>query len=189
MENLFDNVPDEEPKTLRIGSFWTWRRPDISAAYSTDLYTLKYRLTNLDDSSTKEITATEDATGYLIEVDNATTATYTAGNYVWVPIIVRDSDSVEVTLDSGDVMIETSDPSQTFSYRVLVAIRATLEKTASKEQQQYSIAGRQLIRRSTSELLALEQEFQRRVEKERNSRQRKLGRGGKKRVLVKMSGV
>lgn len=186
MENLFEKVPDEEPRTLRIGSFWTWRRPDITEAYPTATYTLKYRLTNLDDSTTKEITATKDATGHLVEVPSQKTATYTAGNYVWVPVIVRVSDSVEIPLDAGDLVVETSDPSQTFNYRVLVAIRATLEKTASKEQQQYSIAGRQLIRRSTSELLALEQEFQRRVEKERSNRQRKLGRGGKKRVLVKM---
>lgn len=194
MENVFDtaNYPDAVPSTLTAGSRWAWTRSDITSAYPTSLYTLKFRLSLLADPYTDySITAGKVSGAHVVEVATSVTSGYAAGDYDWFAIIVRDSDSEEVTVDRGSVTIQPdmgAAPGDTRSWvlRVLTAIRATIEGTASKEQSGYSIGGRSLTLRTPGELLELEQEFSRRWKQEQAKTNIAAGRmSGANTVLVR----
>lgn len=191
MQNLFDtdNYPATEPTELVAGALWAWTRPDITEAYPTADYTLKYRL-SLQISPFTVINITAAKTGDAHTVQETSTGTNPAGEYAWQAVLVRDSDDAEVVVDTGllTVLPAVSGGVDTSSwvYQVLTAIRATLKGTASKEQQEFEIAGRRIVSRSINELLDLEKEFARRWRQERQEIDRKNGRKGR-RVLVGMS--
>ena len=195
MENKFDTAsyPDSVPAELTAGSRWAWTRSDITAAYGTSLYTLKFRFSLLEDPFTDyEITAGKVSAAHVVEVASADTAAYTAGAYTWTAVVVRDSDSEEVSVDTGFLSIKPdlgASPGDTRSYvyQVLTAIRATLLDSATKSQKRLVINGRELENRSHSELLGLEREFSKRWREEQRDIDRKAGRPAGSRVLVKMS--
>jgi hypothetical protein len=195
MNNLFDtaNYPDAEPAELAAGDWWAWTRSDITDAYPTTLYTLKYRFSPLDVSSDAwTIAAGKVSTAHVVEVSQAATAAYPSTYCAWRAIVVRDTDAEEVTVDQGHVEITpalgtTSGTQQSWVYQTLAAIRATLKGTASNEQAEYTIAGRSLVRRTPSELLELEREFTNRWNAEKAEADRKAGRAVNNRVLATMS--
>lgn len=195
MNNAFDsdNYPDQVPDELVAGNRWAWTRSDITAAYPTTLYTLKFRLVALDDSGAAwEITASKTDSAHVVEVSQANTAGYTAGEYKWQAVVVRDSDSEEVTVDTGLVMIVAdlgadSVKASSWAYQILTAIRAVLQGAASDKHRRIEINGRTLESRSYAELMGLEKEFSKRWEAEKAEINRKAGRSTGRRVLVKMS--
>lgn len=195
MNNLFDssNYPDAVPEELVAGNRWGWTRSDITAAYPTASYTLKFRFSLMAAPySDYSVTATKASSAHVIEVATSTTEGYQAGEYSWQAIAVRDSDSEEVTVDRGFVTIvpdlgDTPGNTSSWVYRTLVAIRANLEGTASREDASYSIGGRSLARRTVDELLTLEREFAKRWEAEKAAINRKAGRKKGGRVLAKLS--
>lgn len=186
MINLFDsaNYPTREPGELVVGSLWAWTRPDITAAYPTAEYTLKYKLT-MQVAPFDEIALTAAKAGAQHTIEASSTRSYTDGEYGLQAIVVRDSDAVEVVVDSGLVTIKASETiSQT--YATLIAIQATINKAASQDQLVREISGRRLESRSYGELLALEKEYLKRWNAEKAAAERKRGRRGP-RVLVGMS--
>lgn len=194
MNNLFDsdNYPDEEPTELVAGNRWAWTRSDITAAYPTATYTLKYRFSLLDGTNfTEEFTAGKTGDVHIVEQATTATSAYPAGEYRWQAVIVRVSDSEEITVDTGLVAI-TPDldgdavNAASWVYEVLTAIRATIKGTASEKQAAYSIGGRSLSLRSLTELLDLEREFSKRWDREKAEIERKAGRATRNRVLVTM---
>ena len=194
MDNVFDtaNYQDSEPDVLVCGDRWAWTRSDITEAYPTATYTLKYRFSPLDLGTAWEVVAGKVDSAHVVEVSQATTTAYASSECEWKAIIVRDSDSEEVTVDTGHITIkpEVGAPDGTTTswvYQVLSAIRATILGTASNEQSSYSIGGRALSRRTPGELLELEREFSKRWEAEKAAINRKAGRSTPGRVLVKMS--
>ena len=195
MNNLFDtdNYPDQEPGELVAGNRWAWTRSDITATYPTALYTLKYRLAVMDDSEAVwEITAGKTDSAHVVEVSQASTGGYAVGEYRWQAVVVRDSDSEEITVDSGLVSIiadlgKDAAQAASWTYQVLSAIQATLYGAASDKQRSLEINGRSLSSRSYSELLGLESEFRKRWQREKAEIERKGGRSTGRRTLVKMS--
>jgi hypothetical protein len=195
MQNQFDvsAYPDAVPSTLTAGSRWAWTRSDITDAYPTASYTLKFRFSLLADPYTDySIVASKVSSAHVVEVATSVTSGYAAGDYSWFAVIVRDSDSEEVTVDTGFVTIQPDmgaapGDTRTWVARVLAAIRATIEGTASKEQSGYSIGGRSLSLRTPGELLELEREFHKRWKQEQAEINRAAGRTAVSRVLIKMS--
>lgn len=194
MNNLFDsdNYPDEEPTELVAGNRWAWTRSDITAAYPTAAYTLKYRFSLLDGTHfTEEFTAGKTGDVHIVEQATTATSGYPAGDYRWQAVIVRVSDSEEITVDTG-LLVITPDldgdavNAASWVYEVLTAIRATIKGTASEKQAAYSIGGRSLSLRSLTELLDLEREFSKRWDREKAEIERKAGRATGNRVLVTM---
>ena len=191
MQNLFitDNYPAREPTELVAGALWAWTRPDITEAYPTAEYTLKYRFSQ-QVSPFAVINITAAKTGAAHVVQQSSTGSNPAGEYTWRAVVVRDSDSAEVVVDSGLVtvlpIVTSGVDASSWVYQVLTAIRATLKGAASKDQQELEIAGRRIVARSTGELLDLEREFARRWRQEQAENDRKNGRKGR-RVLVGMS--
>jgi hypothetical protein len=190
MNNQFDtdNYPTQEPDTLSAGERWAWVRPDITGAYPTDSYTLKYLLTLQSSASAQlVITALKTAEKHVIEVGKAITDGYTAGDYAWQAVIVRDSDGEEVVVDDGLLLVvaQTGDI-RSHSQKVLQAIRALIEGTATRDQQEYTINGRTLKRRSIPELLEIERVYAARWKAEKKAIARKAGRLASTNTLVKM---
>lgn len=195
MKNLFDsaNYPNQEPDELAIGSRWGWTRSDITSVYPTATYTLKYRFSLLTSAGTLiEITASKTASAHVVDVGTNVTSDHTAGDYSWQAVIVRDSDSEEVVVDTGFVTLlpdvgDCAVDTRSHNYKVLTAIRATIEGTATRDQMSYSIAGRSLSRRSMDELLKLKTHYETLWNNEVEAKRRKSGRKVSNRVLVKMS--
>jgi len=194
MQNSFDsaNYPDAVPEKLNAGSRWAWTRSDITAAYPTIDYTLQFRFALLVSPYTSElVTASKIDGAHVVELPRAQTAVYAPGDYRWDAIIVRDSDAEEDVVDGGyaNVMPDLgADPGETASwvYQVLVAIRATIKKTATREMRAYMVNGRQIEARSPEELLALEKEFAKRWRQEQDKVNKEAGRSSGSKVLVGM---
>ena len=188
MKNVLDsaNYPDDVPAELVAGSFWAWKRPDISEVYEPDRFTVSLNLLYQDDPQiTFAYTANKIDGAHVFEETG--TGGVTPGLYRWQLWVERDSDSVTVLVDEGFVTVQPGDAAApSYTYRVLVAIRATIEGSASSEQASISFGGRTLTSRNLGELMQLEREFSRRWSEERAAIERKAGRRPGKRVLVKM---
>lgn len=194
MKNQFDseNYPDREPDQLVVGERWAWKRPDIAAAYPTATFTLKYRFSIQNATGTvTEITATKSGSAHVVEVSQTDTSGYAAGDYFWQAVIIRDADSEEVVVDSGywelQPNLDEAVDTRSHNYITLMAIRAVIEQTATKEQASYSVAGRSLSRRNLEELMELEREYLRRWQNEKKEKRRQSGRKIGNRVLAKLS--
>ncbi len=193
MGNAFDsaNYPTTEPAVLVAGDRWLWKRTDLGADYPPASYALKYVLRRHDTGAEIEITAGESGSDYLVEVASAVTALYAAGRYSWTAYIIRSSDSQRLRLGSGalDVVADrdtdAADP-RSHARKVLDAIEAVIEKRATVDQQEYSIAGRSLKRTPVADLLVLRDRYRADVRAEELAERIKNGMGGGGRVLVRL---
>lgn len=178
MDNLFDvdNYPEIEPSSVVKGSLWTWKRSDLSGVYNPTAYDLQYKFSNRDDGSEFTITAGVIDNIFVVEAEVSDQVEAMVGYCQYNTFIVRKSDSKKIQIFEGFMDIEAETSGESYAYATLKAIRATIQKTASKEQQAYSVAGRSLSRRTVQELLELELEFQKRVENERTEANRNAGK-------------
>ena len=88
------------------------------------------------------------------------TSSWPQGLYQYSLRVSKDSQVFEVDFGSFQVDQNIADltndhDARSFQEKTIETIEAVLSKTATLEQQQYTINGRTLIRRSTSELLQL----------------------------------
>jgi len=185
-DNLFDTIPDLAPEYLIVGSRWVWTLTDESSTYPTDTYTLIYIFSNLDDESTNEFTLSKVDNVHKFELSSTITAGLPTGNYLVTLDVLRDSDSEVLTLKQFDLVIDAKTSDDTWTYKALKAVKAVIAKTASKEQSQYSVEGRQLIRRSVGELLQLETNLSLRFTNEKMERKRRAGIKTKSRVRERL---
>jgi hypothetical protein len=183
MANLFDstNYPTTEPGTIVAGDRIAWKRSDLNSDYPVALYSLKYSARLENAGSTEiEITASESGTDYIVEVGQAVTVTYAAGIYHWQAYIIRTTDSERITIDSGTFEVKTNRDAATTDPRghvkkVLDAIEATIEGRASKDQEKYAIAGRELWRTPIPDLIMLRDKY--RAEYVRETRAERIRNG------------
>lgn len=193
MGNAFDsaNYPTREPQTLTVGDRWLWKRTDLGADYPPATYSLKYSLRRHNTGAEIEIIANESGSDYLVEVASATTATYTAGRYVWQAYINRTSDAERLLIGTGTLEVvanrdtAVTDP-RTHARKALDAIEAVIENRATVDQQEYSIAGRSLKRTLVTDLLVLRDRYRAEVRAEERAEKIKQGMGGGGRILVRM---
>jgi len=178
MQNVFDRgqYPSREPQTAVAGDRWVWRRSDIAATYPTAGFDLLYRFTNQSaPASTHDVDATKSDGDFFIEIESSTTVQFFAGAYAWEAVVTRLSDNAEAIVDRG--FIEVTDAATAgHTLVVLLAIRATLEGTATSDQQRIEVGGRVLERRSVEDLLRLEKEYARRWRNEKEQALRSSGR-------------
>lgn len=195
MNNLFDtdNYPDRVPSELVAGSRWGFKRSDVTAAYPTAQYTMLFRLSELASPyADYEFEAGKTGSEHVVEVATAETTGLTQGEYAWQIVVSRDSDSEEVKVDRGFLMLAAdfgNRPGETSSwtYQVLVAIRAAIKSGAANSQRSVTVGGRTVEWRSYSEVLGIEQEFARRWANEKAAADRKAGRVQRGRVLARLS--
>ena len=179
MANLFDTdlARETEPETIIAADRLIWKRTDLHADYANSSYTLKYSARLEGTGSTEiEITASASGDDYLVEIESATTASYTAGVYHWQAYITRNSDSQRLTVDTGTWEVvanrdaATTDPRS--HARIMVEkIESVLEGRAASDVNSYSISGRSLTKIPIPELLqfraSYRAEYVREVRRER----------------------
>lgn len=190
MNNLFDsdNYPDSEPDSLVLGSRWAWKRSDITEAYPTATYTLKYVLAiQADTGEHFTITASKVSAAHVVEVPIASTTNKAIGEYFWQSVVIRDSDSEELVVDSGFIEIKAQTGEvRSHVYKTLMAIRATIEGKAGTDQLSYSINGRSLSRYPIVDLIDFEKRYAQLWKQEKQKLDRENGRAGRHKVLTKM---
>lgn len=192
--NKFDsaNYPSSEPQAIVAGSRLAWKRPDITESYPTATFSLKYTLQRWGSTSDYiEIDAAKVSDEHVVTVDASVSAAYPSGEYAWQAVVVRDSDSAEVIEDEGVVTIypaagAADNTERGWVYLALEAIRATIARTATTDQQSFVVAGRELSRRTPEELMKLEREFSARWDWVKRDIDRQAGRPNSNRVLARM---
>lgn len=148
------DVPTTEPRYLTAGDTWTWQRSlsDYSAA---DGWTLTYALV----TSAAQITITASASGsdHLVEVDAATTAAYTPGDYSWQAYVTSGAERYQV--DTGTVTVRPNLAAASSGYDtrsgaeiILDAINTYLQ-TGDIQAGSVSFEGRQIQYHSLEDLL------------------------------------
>ena len=167
-------IPTSEPSALRAGDTWKWTRslPDYPASAG---WTLKYRFKN--STGGFEIVASASGNDYSITAAAVTTATYTAGTYTW-EAWVEGGSSEKYTIDEGTFVVKpdyravaagAALDDRSHAKKVLDAITAVIENRASKDQERYMIANRELWRTPIPELLKLRQRYLSEVNAEINA--------------------
>jgi hypothetical protein len=137
------------------------------------------------------VTATANGDNFSIAISAATTANYRVGLLSFVSKVSKDA--VVKTIKSGTINIKssfvdlTSFDGRTHAQKVLENIEAVLEKTATKDQESYSIKGRSLSRRSLEELTTLRDKYKREVQQEKNEVDRKNGKASQSIVYARFS--
>jgi hypothetical protein len=183
MANLFDDIPETEPKAVIAGDTLQWKRTDLGSDYPNDEYSLSYEAL-LEGNGTTKISISASARGedYLVSVAAATTATYTAGTYQWRAFITRDSDSARISIGYGtwtvtqDAATGTADP-RTHAKTMLDKIESLLEGKADSDVANYSIQGRSLSKLSVDELLTWRNYYKAEVQKEIREERKRNNQG------------
>jgi hypothetical protein len=152
------DIPTNEPLSLRAGDTWAWTRSLTD--YPATAWTLKYRFKH-PTAAGFEITATASGTDHAVSVAAAVTTSYTAGDWTWTAW-VEGGTSEKYTVDTGTVTIladyrsgaaSATYDGRTHARKVLAAIEAVIEGRASKDQEEYTIAGRSLKRTPVADLI------------------------------------
>lgn len=128
---------------------------------------------HLRGQSAIDITAQGLGTAFTFSVPASVTANYAPGLYAFS---IRASDGTDVfEVESGQLEILTDVASlgaehdaRGHAEKVLASIEAVIEGRANKDQQQYTINGRTLVRTPIADLIELRKTYQREVARKKN---------------------
>lgn len=176
------------PASLRAGDHLSFSAS--LSDYPAGTWTLSYALVK---SATRiTFSATADGTTHVVAVSPSTTANYAVGAYTWVAYVSKSGS--RVTLETGAIEILPDLASASSGYdarsharKVLDAISAVIENRATLDQQQYSIAGRQLVRTPLADLLALRSQYEAMVKAEEAADRVNQGLSGRRRLLTRLA--
>jgi len=195
LANLFDDseAPETEPETFVAGDQVKWKRTDLGTDYPNTAYSLRYssRLEGTG-STTFDVASADSGDDYLMTIAHGTTASLSTGVYHWQLYILRDSDSARLTFDGGtwevksNLDADTSDP-RSHAKITLEAVEAVIEGRATKDQENYSIAGRSLSRTPVADLLSLRDYYRTEFTREQRVERRNNGTGTGARILARFS--
>jgi hypothetical protein len=152
-----------EPTQVRAGDTWQWRREDLAANYPAPTWTLSYVFKNAVKAFS--FSATADGAFFAINVPSAETTDNPAGFYRWAAQVANGDERHTVGTGTTEVLANVFDtpdaPQDTRSKerRILDAIEAVIESRASKDQERYQIAGRELWRTPIKDLLMLRDDY------------------------------
>lgn len=167
------NIPTVFPAGDTIK--WDVSVPDYKAS---DGWALTYEL----KSSTADlatITASADGDDFTVTISASTSANYAAGDYHYAAYVTKGSERFRV--DQGRITVEHNFAAsgnydgRSHTEVVLDAVEAVLESRATKDQENYTIAGRSLGRTPIEDLLLLRDRY--RAEFVKEQRQDRISRG------------
>jgi hypothetical protein len=162
------DIPTNEPRQLRAGDTWEWRREDLAADYPAPTWTLTYRFKNAAGGF--EIVASASGSFFAVTHAAGTTASIAAGTYDWAAQVANGS--AKYTIDSGTLEVlanlfsgtaTAANDQRSHNRKALDAIKAVMEGRASVDQQEYTIAGRSLKRTPMADLIMLLNFYEARV--------------------------
>lgn len=145
-----------EPTEVFAGSTWAWNVV-VPAHSAADGWSIEYIFTNATTAFTIEDDGTATANTYAINVDAATTAGFTAGDYNWQLFAINGAERIYIDTGPTTVNPDISAGNVPFDARshakkTLDAIEAMIQGKATRDQQSYSVAGRSLSRYTFEDL-------------------------------------
>lgn len=174
MPDLFD-AREGEPSELTAGDLWTWRKDDLASAYPPATHVVSYTLTPQAGGTATPVTASEDATGYLVSFTPTVTAAIAAGVYVLTGTVTRTTDGARATFGSWKVTVNANPVTSTADSRsqnkiILDAIEAKIAGRVTKDAESYAIEGRSISRIPIMELRKLAGTYRALVRRENGGR-------------------
>jgi hypothetical protein len=186
-------IPTNEPLELRAGDTWKWTREDLSDT-PAPTWTLTYRFKNAGGGF--EIVATASGANFAVSVVKATTAAIAPGSYTWQAFVDAggeryqvDHGTLKVLPDYGAGVATVALDDRSHARKVLTAIEAILESRATKDQEEYTIAGRSLKRTPIPELLILRDRYRLEVSREVVAERIANGLGDPRRIGIRFNRV
>ena len=173
-----------EPQQLRVGDTWSWRR-SVPGYSASEGWSLRYELVTIGQRIV--IDAVAEGDDFLVLVPANVTAQKVAGRYQWLARVLKGADvfsigqgMVQITPDFASAV-----DSRSHARKVLDAIEAVLEQRATRDQEEYSIAGRSLKRTSIGDLLKLRDQYKKDVALEAAADNMQNGLATGHRILVR----
>lgn len=155
-------IPDIEPNAVTAGDTIQWSR-SLSGYPASAGWVLSYAL--LGSAGKIAITSTASGADHLVSVAAATSALWVAGTYQWQAYVTHAT-SGRFLVGTGSIVIKPnfaaiSAATDTRSHvkKVLDAIEAVLEGTATTDQQDLTIDGVRIVRRSIADLLVMRSRY------------------------------
>ena len=171
------------PVELASGETTTWRveRSEFPASEGWSMTTHLRGLVDVD------LVGLVDDDGFVFEIETTTFTAANAGGYVWETVATSGAgDEVcrvaqgRLVLVAGLAVSSDLGTQTTHAERMLAALEAALEGTATKSQRSYTIAGRSIERIPLLELEGLHARYKRRVDRERMLSARGIDRAPRK---------
>lgn len=185
------DIPTNEPSQLRAGDTWQWRREDLAGDYPASAWTLTYRFKNAAGGF--EVVASADGDHFAVTVAANVTTGYAAGSYAWAAQVSKsgekytvDSGTLEVLADLFSGTATTASDQRSHNQIALDAVRAVMEGRASKDQQEYAIAGRKLVLTPMADLIKLLNFYEARVAADLAEENLRNGRATGRVIRVRM---
>lgn len=183
-------IPTTEPTKITAGDTVKWSKSVDD--YPADSFALNYRIIPLSGGAPIIVAATADGTDHAITISAATSATFSAGDYRWYSYATDIASGEErYSIDHGDLTI-FPDPTanivadlRSHAAKVLSAIKAVLEGTASSDQQNLTIGDKKIERYSIAELLQLRSFYQSEVKREESAEAIRKGLGSGSRIVTR----
>jgi hypothetical protein len=176
-----------EPKKIVAGNSYKWTRSFTDYLPSAG-WTVRYQLIGLGQNYTFD--ATVNGETFEVVVPASVTAEIAAGgSYRLVGLRIHAANDERGTFYSFPTPV-IADPAKigdvrSYAERVLAAIEAMIEKSASKDQQAIIVDGQSLQRRTATDLLMLRDRFRREVQDERRKEELAAGIGSTGRVQLR----
>jgi hypothetical protein len=181
------SVPTTEPREIRAGMTWAWRRDDLSD-YPAPTWTLTYWFKQAAPAGAKfSVVATADGAAHAVSVAASTTAGYTADDYTWVAVASSGTESYEVDRGTARLLpkynADAALDDRSHAKKTLEAIEAVIENRATLDQQEYTIGSRSLKRMTVADLLALRDKYRGEVWAEEQGERARNGQGSGRLVV------
>lgn len=133
-----------EKEQLIAGLDWSWS--ESVASYPASTHTLKYVLKKGTDNPIP-LTSTADGDAHYFEIDDANTAAYESGYYVFTAYVfeIADTDNL-IAIATGVVEIKkdlaTVSDARTHALKMVENLRATIISLSTKTMSDVTIEGR-----------------------------------------------
>lgn len=136
------------------------------------------------------ISSVPSGNDHLFQISSAATAAWAAGSYGFTCYASSATERVTLLAGSFTVLVNpataTAADTRSFNQRMLEALQAALEGTATKEQLRITVDGTQIEYKSGEELLKLYVRFRQFVAEERAAQQVSQGRTGLGKLRVRL---
>ena len=160
---MAETIPSAIPDAIRAGDTVKWDNDWTGDFPPSEGYTAFYEFLNSSGTIDAQIQGVNSNDVWRFTIPAATSAAWAAGTVYYIAYAKKSGDrftklrgTVQVR---ADLEVATTADERSHVKKVLDAIEATLEGTASRADASYSVEGRSLSRRSLDELVALRQKY------------------------------
>jgi len=181
-------IPTIEPVSFYAGDSVRWKR-SLGEFPASQGWTLNYVLVK-EGTPPISITAQADGDDHLVLIAPTVSTQYAPGSYRWQASVSKGTD--RFTIDKGTVEINADFATQTTGFdarshvqRMVDALRARLEKRATKDQMEMMVGGEKLALIPMHRVRELLSFYETQLEIERKAERIAKGLGGGGNILTR----